>query len=66
MRFKINFEATVKIPSLPNFIIIEGKEKITVPVQDFSNEELLKIAEQWTRELINAAEAKREKETQSE
>lgn len=41
-------------PSVPNFIKVEmgKKECVTLPVSDFSEEELKKVGEDWTKELI--------------
>ena len=42
-------------PSVPNFIQVRvgnKKEVVTVPVQDFSEEELREIGKRWTEDLV--------------
>lgn len=40
-------------PTVPNFIKVEvGKESVMLSVAEFSEEELKKIGEEWTQDLI--------------
>ena len=48
-------------PTVPNFIKVEvGKESVMLSVAEFNDEELTKIGEEWTKDLI--AKAKRIKQ----
>lgn len=46
----------IKIPTIPSFIRVgeEGNsdESIILSIQDFTEEELQKIGEEWTKKLI--------------
>ena len=66
---KLNMEIEIQIPTVPNFIAVKGKtvlrqegfkaESNSIPVQDFSDEDLIKIAEDWKNTLLANARAKR-------
>ena len=50
---KTTLEVEVQVPRLPNFIIaIDGT---SIPVQKFSDADLLEIAQRWTEMLIEKA-----------
>lgn len=49
----------IKLPSVPNFILLAGDSNTSISVAEFSDEELKKIGELWTAELIKNAEKKR-------
>ena len=60
MKKKIEIE--IEAPTVPNFLrnIVKGRDKaILVPVQDFTDDELRKIGEEWTELLIKNAKKKR-------
>jgi len=56
---KINVELNIKIPSVPNFIMPENKNHASIPISDFSNEQLEDIGREWTEKLIKLAETRR-------
>ncbi len=49
-------EQEVKTPTTPNFILVGG---LATSVEEFTDEELRKIGEEWTKELIKKANKKR-------
>lgn len=54
----MEIKVEVKIPSVPNFFRIgDGLESI--PVQDFTDDQLRQIGAEWTEKLIEAAHNKR-------
>jgi len=63
---KIVKELEIKIPSVPNFIILESKEVYSrkdgppsIPVGDLSDEQLKEVAALWTSELLRKADEQR-------
>lgn len=59
----------LKIPSVPNFILIETppglrqegwKESMSISIADLSPETLIEIADEWKKELLAKAQMKRE------
>lgn len=54
---KLTVERILKPIHTPNFIITELGDSI--PIQDFSDEQLQLIGEDWTNRLIEAAQKKR-------
>lgn len=56
---KIQVKANVTLPRMPNFLIMEGVG--TFGVETFSDEDLQRIGEAWTKELIAHAHRRRAK-----
>lgn len=57
---KINKEFQLKIPHTPNFIqSFDGEKSLVIAIQDLSDEDLRKIGENWTEELIKKAKERR-------
>ena len=56
---KKKIEVDVEIPMTPNFIQVAKNPYQVVPVQDFTDEELQEIGEEWTRKLIEKANTRR-------
>lgn len=54
---QLNKTITIKTPTIPNFII--GEDGTTIPIGYFTKEELQRIGEQWTKELIEKAAKRR-------
>ena len=51
---KINFQRTVEVPSVPNYLkAIDGEEKFNIGM--LSEADLRKIGEQWTAALLDRA-----------
>ena len=55
---KYNIE--VKIPSLPNFIMVNDNP---LPIADFTDKELRKLGKDWTKLLIEKAQKNRKLST---
>lgn len=55
MKIKLFKNIPVEIPSIPNFIRVGSG---TFPIQDFTEEELKHIGEEWTKKLIEKANKK--------
>ena len=49
MQKQISIE--IDLPSLPNFIKAKDGKSV-IPIREFTEEELLKIGEEWTKALI--------------
>ena len=54
----IKVKATVKLPTVPNFVKLVGVET-TIPVGDLTDDELRALAEVWTEELLTNAARQR-------
>lgn len=55
---EISLKRYVKIPQTPNFLLVSGHDK-SISISELSDEELVKVAEAWTRELLIKAQNKR-------
>lgn len=53
----VTVKATVKIPTVPNFLISDGDMKF--PLSAFTDEGLREIAAEWTKNLIENANRQR-------
>lgn len=51
----------IKTPTTPNFFqVTVGKNAaVTVPISEFSEEQLKEIGEKWTKDLIMSAQKRR-------
>ena len=47
---KLKIQIQVKLPKVPNFLLLEGGGKF--PVSDFTKKELRKIGKQWVDKLV--------------
>lgn len=56
---KINVEAMIKVPKVPNFFIMDNGEKI--PISAVKEEYLREIGESWTEDLIRRAKEQLER-----
>lgn len=61
---KIKINSDVKIPLTPNFILIRTRKHITgydssVPIEDFTDDELKEIGQKWIENLISNAKMRR-------
>lgn len=47
-------QTEIVVPSTPNFLQVRigSKEVVTVPIKDFSEDELRDIGKKWTEELV--------------
>ena len=47
----------IKTPTTPNFLTVEigKKETVTVPIADFTEEELQEVGKRWTADLVESA-----------
>jgi len=57
--FKTKVNITIGIPQVPNFLFREGDRSKSFSVAEVSNDDLKKLGEAWTEELIANAERKR-------
>lgn len=55
----LQIEWPIKMPSLPNFLILESGEK--VDVKDVTDRNLRKIGKVWTQALVEHAQNRRNK-----
>lgn len=55
---KIDVKIEVEIPKTPNFIKAKGVI-LPLPIEDFDDESLRKIGEEWTNNMIEKAKKKR-------
>ena len=51
----------IQTPSTPNFIKVRvgSKEEVTLPISDFTDEELREVGRKWTKELIISAKRRK-------
>lgn len=51
----------IQTPTTPNFIKVRlgSKEEVTLPISDFTDEELGQIGDRWTKDLIASAQRNR-------
>ena len=56
---EITTKRQIKIPSVPDFILTADGESI--PIADLSEEDLIAVAQAWTRELLIKAQNRRHK-----
>lgn len=47
---KISIEC--ELPSVPNYLRVQGENNTAIPIQRFSEKELKEIGRQWTKALI--------------
>ncbi len=50
-RCMIKISIEVELPSVPNYLRVQG-EQTAIPIQRFSEKELREIGRQWTKALI--------------
>ena len=50
-------EFNIEIPKTPNFIKVEGLKDL-IPIEDFTEQDLKYIGEEWTKELIRRSKLK--------
>lgn len=55
---KITAELDVKMPTVPNFLTVDGIAD-GIPIQNFTSAQLQSIGEEWTRQLIERAALRR-------
>lgn len=48
----------LQTPSVPNFILTEDLKQ-PIPIADFTDDELRKIGDEWTQQLISKARGRR-------
>lgn len=67
---EIDVKVKLRIPAVPNFILLEGApgakqdgfiQGPTIPVGDLTDDQLYKIASEWTSELLATAKRQRGK-----
>lgn len=51
----------IQTPTTPNFIKVRvgSKEEVTLPISDFTEEELREVGRKWTEELIISAKRRK-------
>jgi hypothetical protein len=49
---EIKVELDIRLPSLPNFLMVGNGELKSVSVRHFTKKDLQKIGEEWTRKLV--------------
>ncbi|MCK5651768.1 MAG: hypothetical protein KAJ42_10340 [Gemmatimonadetes bacterium] len=55
----IRVTALAEVPRTPSFIRLRGEEMAAVPIEDLSDEELRKVGELWTEDLVERAQERR-------
>lgn len=60
----LNRKVEIHIPRTPTYILCGDKEQ-TVPIEDFSDDELRQIGEQFVLNLVLAAQTRRKRDTTS-
>lgn len=45
-------EIKIKIPSVPNFLLLDIGYATSIPISDFTEEQLREVGKEWTNELI--------------
>jgi len=59
---KMNMVFDIEMPSAPNFIKTKiGGADTSMPIENFTDEQLKEIGDRWTKELIARANSKRVK-----
>ncbi len=53
MSIRIDVTAIIKVPKVPNFLVMDNGERI--PISAIKEEFLREIGEAWTEELIRSA-----------
>lgn len=56
----VNASIKVKVPQVPNFLLLESKEPVSINVGSFTDACLKRVAAEWTRNLIERAREIRE------
>lgn len=55
---KIKVDLNIKIPTIPNFLNVEDRNDISIPISEISEEDLRKIGEEWTEKLVKKSKEK--------
>lgn len=55
----VNVSVEIKIPAPPNYLVLVNSNGAAIPIEDFLDEDLDKIGQAYTKQLIQHAKERR-------